>query len=285
MKNPLFTDGHLSCSNCRKEPNAYIEMIEKRAGDTIEKEFTGNQMFFVIDGVFTLIHAKYPDVEVTKDKIMLFPVGSRAKMNISCHTRLIVCKIGDVTQLCNCKPIERLYEENGKLHKEEFRMLDANEHIQLYTDSLIKYFEYKGLKCFCFFKIKQKELFFLLKTYYPKDELARFFSPLLCKDSQFMNLVYKNYRYVKSVHELAEMSAYSLSGFKKHFCRTFGVPASEWISNQKSMLIFKDLNDPTLSIKEIADKYEFASVSSFSTFCVHKFGIPPGKIRKNNTEF
>jgi len=93
--------------------------------------------------------------------------------------------------------------------------------------------------------------------------------------------MYQNYRDVNSVQELASLSNYSLSGFKKQFQRVFGTSASEWMSDQKAVLVFQDLNNSPLSIKELADNHGFSSVSAFSTFCQNKFGMPPGKLRLN----
>jgi len=98
-----------------------------------------------------------------------------------------------------------------------------------------------------------------------------------------MNLMYRNYRHVNSVQELADLSLYSSSGFKKQFYRVFGHSPSSWLRDRKSALILQDLNSSSLRIKEIADKYNFSSVSSFSTFCRKNFGSPPGKIRSGKT--
>jgi len=86
---------------------------------------------------------------------------------------------------------------------------------------------------------------------------------------------------VKSVRELADIANYCLSGFKKQFRKVFGTSASEWMSNQKAVRVFQDLNSSPLSIKELSDRHGFSSVSAFSTFCQQKFGMPPGKIKLN----
>jgi len=160
-------------------------------------------------------------------------------------------------------------------------MLDINDRISMYIEHFVLCVD-DGIRCSYYFETKMKELFFMLRAYYTKEELAGFFSPLVSKDSLFMNLMYKNYRKVKSVQELADISMYSTSGFKKQFNKVFGTSASEWLSDQKAALIFQDLNNPSLNIKEIAYKYDFSSVSSFSSFCLNKFGLPPGKMKKEN---
>ena len=53
------------------------------------------------------------------------------------------------------------------------------------------------------------------------------------------------------------------------------------MSEQKANLIFQDLHNSPLSMKELAEDYGFSSVSAFSTFCSQKFGMQPGKLRLN----
>lgn len=161
-------------------------------------------------------------------------------------------------------------------------MLTINDRIYKFVELMQECVD-DGLKCEYYFEIKIKELFFLLRTYYSKEELLGFFSPLLSHNARFMNLMYQN-RNAKSVYELVDISMYSESGFKKQFQKVFGTSASTWLRNQKASLIYRDLHCSELSIKELADKYDFSSVSSFSTFCQSKFELPPGQIRARKTK-
>ena len=278
----LYPQEHFSCYNYDKGQNAAIEIIKRKAGDIIERDLIDTEIVFVIDGHFTLSYGKCFDLNITKGKILFFPPGCHVKADLLEDTHIIVCRIRGILQLCDCLPLEKLYHEYGKSEKDCCHMLNINERIYDYIEHFVLCVE-DGLRCSYYFKTKMKELFFLLRAYYTKEELARFFAPLMSKNSQFMNLMYKNYRKVKNVQELANLSMYSTSGFKKQFNKVFGTSASEWLSDQKAALIFQELNNSTMSIKEIADKYDFSSVSSFSTFCMNKFGMSPGKIRKKPT--
>lgn len=278
----LYPQEHFSCYNYEKGQNAALEIIKRKAGDLLERDLVDTEIVFVIDGHFTLSYAKYIDLNITKGKILFFPPGSHVKANILEDSYIIVCRVRGILQLCDCLPLEKLYHQYGKSNKDEFHMLEINDRIDDYIEHFVQCVE-DGLRCSYYFKTKMKELFFMLRAYYTKEELALFFAPLMSKDSQFMNLMYRNYRNVKNVQELADLSLYSSSGFKKQFNKVFGTSASEWLSDQKAALIFQELNHSSMTIKEIADKYNFSSVSSFSTFCMNKFGASPGKIRKRST--
>lgn len=279
----LYPQEHFSCYNYAKGQDAVLEIIRKKAGEIIERDLANTELVFLIEGHLVLSYAKHIDLDIPQGKILLFPPGCHATVRFLEDTYVIICRVHGVVQLCDCLPLEKLHREFEGKFAEDFYMLNINERIYEYIDHFVKCAE-DGLLCAYYLTTKMKELFFLLRAYYSKEDLAAFFTPLMSKDSQFMNLMYKNYRNVKRVQELADIAMYSPSGFKKQFTKIFGTSASEWLSNQKAALIFQDLNNSELSIKELADKYDFSSVSSFSNFCMNKFGRPPGKMKKNITK-
>lgn len=274
-----YPQEHFACYNFNKGQNASLEIIKRKLGEVIERDLETTELVFVIDGHFSLSYTKYIDLDITKGKIMFFPPGSHIRVQFLEETLIIICRVQGLVQLCDCLTLEKLYDEYKEMVEEGFYMLDINERIYGYISHFVDCVE-DGLRCSYYFATKMKELFFLLRAYYTKEQLAAFFAPLVSKNARFMKLMYENYRNVRSVQELADLSMYSSSGFKKQFNRVFGMPASEWLSSQKAAHIFQDLHNSHLSIKELADKYDFASVSSFSTFCVNKFGTSPAKMRK-----
>lgn len=274
----LYPQEHFSCYNYEKGQNSQLEILRSPAGFFFERDLVDTEIVFLIEGHFRLSYDKLVKEDIYKGKIMLFPPGSHVALEIVEDAQFIICRLRDVVQLCECLSLERLYDEYGA--SQTFHMLDMNERLYGFIEHFVDCVD-DGLNCTYYYSTKMKELFFLLRGYYTKEQLAAFLSPMLGKDAQFMNLMYKNYRQVTSVQELAKISNYSLSGFKKQFQRVFGTSASEWMSAQKAGRVFQDLNNSTLSIKELAEQHGFGSVSAFSTFCQNKFGMPPGKIRLN----
>ncbi|NDV64842.1 helix-turn-helix domain-containing protein [Bacteroides sp. 224] len=279
----LSPQEHFSCYNYDKGQNAALEILMQPTESTIERDLVDTEIVFVVDGHFKLSFSKFVDLDIPKGKILFFPPGSHIKADFTDETHLIICRTRGIFQLCECLPIEYLYNTYGNKKSNRFQMLDINERIYRYIDDFVQCVN-DGLYCTYYFSTKIKELFFLLRAYYSKEDLAAFFEPLMSPNSRFMDLMYKNHRKVKNVQELAQISMYSSSGFKKQFSKVFGTSASEWLREQKAALIFQDLNNSSLNIKELADKYQFSSVSSFSTFCQGKFGISPGKIRKKQSK-
>lgn len=275
----FYKPEHFACYNYDKSQNESLEILKRSTGFVIERNLIDTEIVFLMEGSFLLSYRNMVKEKINKGKVMLFPPGSHVIAEVTEDVHFIICRVRDVLKLCECMSIERLFNEFQTV-SQGFHMLDINERMYDFVDLLVKCVD-DGLKCTGYFSTKMKELFFLLRAYYTKEQLAGFISPLLSRDAQFMNLMYRNYRNVSSVQELADLSHYSLSGFKKQFQRVFGTSASEWMSEQKAILIFQDLHNSPLSIKEIAENYGFSSVSAFSTFCSQKFGMPPGKLRLN----
>lgn len=284
MSSLLYPQEHFSCYNYEKGKNATLEILNIPKGFHLDRMLHDTEIVFMLGGKFTLSYAKIVNMEINPGKIMLFPPGSQVNAVALEETRLIICRIRGILQLCECISLEHMYTNRGKDVKEGFHMLTINDRINKFVELMQECVD-DGLKCGYYFETKMKELFFLLRAYYTKEELAEFFSPLLSHNARFMNIMYQNYRNVKSVQELANISMYSESGFKKQFQKVFGTSASDWLRNQKASLIFHDLNCSELSIKELADKHDFSSVSAFTTFCQSKFGLPPGQIRSRKIEY
>lgn len=283
MSSLLYPQEHFCCYNYEKGKNVTLEILAIPQGQYIERKLLDAEIVFVLNGKFALSYAKLLNVVISAGQIMLFPPGSQIKAYALEETNIIIFRVRGILQLCECVSLQHLYTGRNKYIKEDFHMLPINIRINQFIEMMMDCVN-DGLKCSYFYEIKIKEFFFLLRAYYEKEELAKFFSPLLSNNAQFMNLMYQNFRNVKTVQELADISLYSESGFKKQFYKVFGTSASDWMRNQKASLIFHDLNCSELSFKELADKYNFSSVSSFSTFCQSKFGLPPGQIRANNYE-
>jgi AraC-like DNA-binding protein len=141
-----------------------------------------------------------------------------------------------------------------------------------------------GLKCAYLHELKQKELLYYMRAYYPKKDLFAFFAPILSDDIVFSELIYKNLDKVKTISELAEIVNYSVSGFKKRFLKVFGASPYQWILKQKAKKIYYEINCSQKSFKEISMEFEFSSSAHFDKFCKKEFGVSPGTIRNNNTK-
>ena len=89
------------------------------------------------------------------------------------------------------------------------------------------------------------------------------------------------YRKVRSIKELAERANLSLSTFNRRFQEAFQKSPQEWMTVRKTEDILKELVMTSLPFLEIAEKYNFSSVSYLTAFCKKHFGKTPAELRKN----
>ena len=137
--------------------------------------------------------------------------------------------------------------------------------------------------CAYLHELKVKELFWNLRAYYSREELASFFWPIL-GESKFHNDVISAFTCNAKVSDLAERVYMSTSSFYKRFREEFGSSPEQWIRMQSNKQILFLIQDYDLSIGEIASQLSFNSQSSFSRYCSKNFGLSPLQLRRTLQE-
>ena len=90
-------------------------------------------------------------------------------------------------------------------------------------------------------------------------------------------LVKKLISYVK---ELANLMGYGINSFRVKFKENFGIPAYQWLLNEKAKRILKCLTTEGEDFKSIIDDFDFSSHSHFYKFCKTQFGLTPEELKK-----
>jgi AraC-like DNA-binding protein len=205
-------------------------------------------------------------------------------MNVVENSSIVIINMHSEINFCNHFPLEILYELNESIASENSAYpLKINEVVSDYLNTVVESIS-DGLKCAYFQELKQKELLFYLRVYYPKKDLAAFFAPMLNNDIRFSRLIYKNYESAKSVENLAFLTNYSVSGFKKRFMKVFGIPPHHWVEKEKSKKIYYEINCTQKTFKEISIEYDFSSTAHFDKFCKRVYGMSPGVLRESTKQ-
>jgi len=277
----LYVEEHCTCFNYNSGKGALISPKNLTKGENWEITSSNNLFVCILEGELLFSQGKYTNRKISKGKVLLLVANSPFKSVADKNTKLLIFSMRNETHICDRYSLEMLMKEND-LGEPDLNYLEINKPLNDYLKSLDKYIS-DGLRCFFFHEIKIKELFYILRGYYPKEELYVFFYPLLSNDISFSDFIQKNYHKVKTVKELAELANYSLSGFVKRFKKVFGVSAYHWINEQKATLIYREINEMTKTLKEISFEYGFSSPAHFNDFCKNHFGETPGNIRKSKT--
>jgi len=278
----LYAQEHLSCYNYEKGSRPTIEKLTLKKGQKWSVFSIDNKSIFVLQGSLCFSFGETLDKIIPSGQMMLLPAGSQFKSIAEEDAVLIIIRLYNTKQLCDCFSLDALLKEEDSDFDPDLYFLDINERVGPFL-SFLDTCMTDGLKCTYYFELKAKEYYFLLRAYYPKKELLRFFYPLLSKDISFSELVLKNHYKVKTVQELANMTHYSLSGFQKRFKKVFGVSAYHWMKDERSKSIYHEINSTVKSFKEISEDYGFSSPSHFNDFCKTNFGSTPGRIRRKKS--
>lgn len=276
----LYKQEHLTCYNYEKGKRPTIEKVIIKKEEQWRFFSIDNKIIILLQGAMCFSFGEIYDKEITKGKIMLLPAGSELTSTAQEDTTLLIFRLHDKKQLCDCFSLDMLLKENKSNITPECYFLDINERTEIFL-SFLNTCMSDGLKCVYYFELKIKEFYFLLRAYYTKKDLLGFFYPLLSNDISFSEFVMKTHYKAKTVQELAELTHYSLSGFQKRFKKVFGVSAYHWMKEERSKAIYHQLTSTDKSFKEISDEFGFSSPSYFNDFCKVNFGNTPGEIRKN----
>ena len=99
-------------------------------------------------------------------------------------------------------------------------------------------------------------LFIELRGFYQKEDLARFFAPILGTDNDFKENVLRIYPQVETAQELIDRLNMSPSAFKRKFRETFGISARQWLIRKKEQKLIRDILMTNISIAELAEKIQ-----------------------------
>lgn len=273
----------LKCFLYTNLDDSVIDIIKKASGTTIQLGSNHNRLIFLLEGKAKLLHENVCN-SFHAGNFTLIPRKYNCTMNITEDLLIVTVNLHHRFNFCEYFPLQKLYQLKKKLKNEpkELHQLSIHTAISVFLKNLIILIS-AGIKCTYFHEIKQQELLYYLRTYYSMNDLVDFFSPILNDDTDFAELIYQNYESVKHIAELAAITHYSESGFKKRFLKVFGISPHHWIQKEKAKKLHSEITCTHKNFKEIAMQYHFHSISHFNRFCKKTFGVPPAKLRKQTT--
>lgn len=219
-------------------------------------------------------------VNMTQPYLFFIPELSVAKIHILSNSRLMtmcfkeylpICSKENMAELCSYMP----------MHTSPVHRLPVESPLLTFLKTIEDILSL-GTSCPSYHKLKVKELFFLLNTYYSSSDLASLLEPLLYDNFKLKSFVYKNYRDVNTVNELVEKSGLSRTLFFEQFKKTFGISVKQWMLRKKAELINERLSESNVVLKEVMLDFGFSSASQFNRFCRVYLGDTPSNIVNNN---
>jgi len=275
----FYLDEHRSCSNYVSDYNIGFKSCQIKQGEFIipaNKEH--HCLFFLMSGHVDLFY-EAQTYHLRKDTVWFIPMSSDYKICATTDSTLIMNYFNKPIDFCEKTALESLSAFLGQ--KSHSFTLRINKPLKKFLSSLIFYLN-EGIFCKHFHEIKQKELFFILRYFYTKREVAGLFAAIISKNLDFKNIVLANYIHASSVKELAQICNYSLSSFNRVFKKNFEENPYIWLQNQKTKYIAGRLSDKSIPLGQIIDEFRFSSPSHFTIFCKKHLNLTPSQFRKQH---
>ena len=271
----LYRKEHTTCIYYDNGAQITVKKIYK--GQPFDGYSQQCKIVLVLDGNVTYKLRGLVLTELQEGQMLLIAPDKHFSISTKDAAKLLIVTLTQLSGLCECFPLENLLVHRDE-NRQEITVLEANEAIDTFVTGLTTSIK-QGLRCKYYLEIKTKELFYLLRAFYTKEQLAHFFSEMLHADAHFYYFVKQNYKNINSIPEFAKKVDMKQLTFEKKFKEVFGVPPYKWIIEQKSKEIHHALCTGNTPLKELAAQFGFSSKSSFSDFCKKNLGAPPGLIR------
>lgn len=219
--------------------------------------------------------------EIHEGQMKFIPRGTPVTAIFSDDGELLDAYFEVVDFICDKISLQQLQELRQEIAYDP-EPLEVRGAIHSLLDTLKVYLNDQAL-CAYLHELKVKELFWNLRAYYSREELAAFFWPIL-GESRFHNDVISAFTCNVKVSDLADRVYMSTSSFYKRFKEEFGSSPEQWIRLQSNKQILFLIQDYDLSIGEIANQLSFNSQSTFSRYCSKNFGFSPLQLRRTLQE-
>lgn len=258
----------------RRKTIEFVKAKREIEGNCLIKK---NRLIYIFKGKASFYCGYRKMGEVTDKSLVFFPEGSRVEFKLARETQFLVFNLNEELRLSNSCCLEQ--EIVGKMDDDSSHILVVADPIVMFMESL-RYNLQMGLDSERYLNMKISELEFMISAIYPKEQLVAFFNDAYYRDSVFSDWIWNNHRQFANVKDLARSMNYTVSGFEKRFRKIFGQPPYTWMKEQKAKLIHEEVCATEYNFKEIADRYNFASPSTFNDFYKRVFGETPGVARK-----
>ncbi|MDR1557070.1 MAG: AraC family transcriptional regulator [Tannerellaceae bacterium] len=283
MINSVYFDGqHPNCSNDTQAGFRYVE-----TESDISLSFQHNDLHlivFLLEGNATVTCNEFKNQTINPNEFVFFPKLSNASIYSCSPCKIVVFSFFALKTSCEKHAFQSYWRLFPNLTY-QFKPLPFRTPLIEFFDLLILYIQ-KNVNSVHLQEIKHQELFLILNTQYPKDELANLFYPIIGKSFDFRSLIMDNYLKIHRIDELAHLSGMGRTNFDNKFKEEFGSSPHQWILKQKAKHVRNSLAEPDSTFSDVMRKYNFNSATHFTRFCKQQFGCTPTELVRtlNQTE-
>ena len=275
---------HLNCICYDNGDKPFVEVRRIERNGKRKVMLSANEIVFIMKGRLECTLRNSPDKELQKGQFIFLSAGQQIQYNALTDSLLLILRLTASIHLCHMYSIEKLYSEmNGVEKPESLFALDINARLQRFAEGLTETWE-DGLKCRYYFLAEITKALTMIRVYYSKEDLCRFFFPVLSPDTAFAEYVQLHHLQYRNVKELAKSMNMTPQQFSRRFTGIFKQPPYEWMLQERARLIYSEICVSDKPFKEIANDFGFSLQENFIRFCRTSFGAIPSVIRKKERD-
>lgn len=259
-----------------------IETVRYRKGETVDIFLEVNEVVFFLKGSVRYTVDGFPYHVNGTGEFVFVPSGRKVFVEALDDSLITVFRLDRPVGLCANYSLENLYrdvpDKPQQTDNHAFSCLVINEPISHFLDG-INLCVNGGLHCRPYAELKIKELFLMLRVFYPKEQLKDFLRPVLSTDTAFSEYIRANRNKYPTAIQMASSLNMTAKQFALKFRRVFGSTPYNWLKREKVEVIRRQLlttNDPFCLI---AEENGFNTLQQFSNFCKKELGASPSQIR------
>lgn len=275
----LYIEEHLSCQNYMTAIETGFKFIEFTEDAEFGEDHTNkNYLLFFLKGDITISYNQFRDKSFQTGDMVLIPRSSLFKGVAPKDSKLLLMFFDIPENNCDKLLLQSLSNicENMEYLFEPIRI---RYPLTPFLEVLIHCIR-NGMNCLHLHTLMQQELFFLLRGFYEKKDIATLFYPIIGKSIDFKDFIMNNYTKVNNIEKLISLSNLGRSCFFARFNEVFGMTAKQWMLKQRNQLILKKLTEPGVCIKDVTEELGFESQGYFGRYCKQHFGCTPKQLIK-----
>ena len=277
----LYIEEHRSCMNYLNQAESGFKYIELDQEIFIQKECAcWNYLLIFLDGEFIISQDQFKKRKFNAGTMVLLPKMSTFSGWGSDGAKLVALSFETPPGSCDMFILQSL-SEICKTIQYDFQATEIRYPLAPYLD-VLTYCLKNGMSCRHLHELMEKELFFLIRGFYTKEEIAGLFYPIIGQDFLFKKMIIENYQKAGSIEELISISNMGRSSFFTKFKTVFGITAKRWIVKQQNLKILDEAMHPGATVKELMAKFMFDSQSHFTQYCKQNFGCTPRQLIEHN---
>lgn len=277
LNNLLYVNEHRSCRNYINQVELGFKYIELEHEIFTTKECAcWNYLLIFLEGEFVISQDQFKRRTFSPGTMVLLPKMSKFSARGSSGAKLVSLSFDAPPGSCDMFLLQSLSDICETIEY-DFQATEVRYPFAPFLEVLI--FSLKnGMSCGHLHELMAKELFFLIRGFYTKKEIAGLFFPIIGPDFLFKKTVIENYQKADNVESLIDISGMCRSRFFTKFKKVFGMTAKQWIVKQRNREILDEAMRPGITVKELMVKFMFDSQAHFTNYCKHHFGFTPKQL-------